>query len=443
MSQISHELFLLIIKYLHTLYIFLPINLERFFVMTACASRIIKLSLYCITGLLLLIILNWGIQIIQSRLYEFPIPQSFSGPVLYNPYANAQGPWLKCNFHAHAKTHFGLTNGKQPGDEVIDHYRDLNYDLISISDYQSINPHQNTDSPCFVPFYEHGYNINKSHQLVSGSHVSPYDLFIYFLKSQKQYTLERLKWNASLVILAHPALQNSYSEKDLTFLSGYDGLEVLNHYRKSISQWDAALSAGKPVWGFGNDDTHNIENPNETAVNWTMINSDSPERHQIYKAIKKGHTISVSGFGGINDNELDSVLVNGMNIKYTFKSPADSIRLVGENGTIKALFYATRTAQYEFTSQDTYIRAEVYNPETTMYLNPVFRYDGKEIPINALTAKVQWNRTILMRAGIIAFYLFLLSTLLKAYLGQIYWRLYLPGYRRAKSIFTQITGYLF
>jgi len=47
----------------------------------------------------------------------------------------------------------------------------------------------------------------------------------------------------------------------------------------------------------------------------------------------------------------------------------------------------------------------VINGETKMYLNPIVRYDGTNIPVNEMKAEVNIPLTYLMRAGIIAFYL--------------------------------------
>jgi hypothetical protein len=55
---------------------------------------------------------------------------------------------------------------------------------------------------------------------------------------------------------AHPALLGGHSTADLRQLSGYDGLEVLNHrVPPATTQWDAALSSGRAVWAMANDDS--------------------------------------------------------------------------------------------------------------------------------------------------------------------------------------------
>jgi hypothetical protein len=43
------------------------------------------------------------------------------------------------------------------------------------------------------------------------------------------------------------------------------------------------------------------------------------------------------------------------------------------------------SADYTFTSADTYIRTVIQTPSTTMYLNPLIRYDGVRLPTPVAT----------------------------------------------------------
>jgi hypothetical protein len=75
------------------------------------------------------------------------------------------------------------------------------------------------------PEYEQGWNVQKAHRPAIGGD-------------------------------AHPALLGGHSTADLRQLSGYDGLEVLNHrVPPATTQWDAALSSGRAVWAMANDDS--------------------------------------------------------------------------------------------------------------------------------------------------------------------------------------------
>ena len=98
--------------------------------------------------------------------YLFPEPRPFTGNHFLNPYSEWRGDWHRANFHAHGWAWFGVTNGRQPGDEVVRRYRELGYTVPGVSDYQRIAARHGVDT---LPIYEHGYNIGKHHQLAIGA----------------------------------------------------------------------------------------------------------------------------------------------------------------------------------------------------------------------------------------------------------------------------------
>src|SRR5205814_222004 len=95
-------------------------------------------------------------------LYRFPKPSVFTGAHFLNPYSGLQGTWQRANLHAHGRAWSGLTNGQQPDEEVVRHYRQLGYSVAGISDYERIAALHGVPT---IPLYEHGYNIGKHHQL--------------------------------------------------------------------------------------------------------------------------------------------------------------------------------------------------------------------------------------------------------------------------------------
>lgn len=358
-----------------------------------------------LAGLIFFLMILASIQHFIGKIYYFPRAQPFQGKKVYNPYAERQGTWYKANLHAHGKAHFGLTNGEQSGKIVLEKYESMEYDIAALSDYHSVSSEQNIDDPSFIPVYEHGYSFIKSHRLAIGNdRASWFDLFLPLLTSHKQFILENMYEHTPLVALAHPKLNNGHSPRDLERLTGYQLVEVLNHYKNSADYWDIALSAGKPVWLVANDDSHNIYGKTETGANWTMIQSPDTDRHNIIQALRSGSAYGVAGMGGINDNALQSVKVTGTKLLITLAEPADSIRLIGQHGSIRAKGYNSSNFSYQIKDTDSYIRAVVYNPKTTMYLNPVIRYEGSGIPANTFTASVSPLQTNFMRAGIIFVY---------------------------------------
>jgi hypothetical protein len=281
--------------------------------------------------------------------------------------------WLKANFHAHSNAWKGVTDGRGDASYIAEQYRDMGYDVFSLSNYQTI-----TQIVCedilYIPAYEHGYNAGKRHQLVlNAEQVAWFDYPLFQSAHQKQHIIDMLYADNGCVALAHPSFDIGYSERDLIKLSEYQLFEVLNHYRISDHLWDAALSSGHPVWIVGNDDTHNADNSNETGVRWTMINTAEREKEGVLQALISGRAFGVDGRSGKMDNRLEFVSVSGDTLRVLLTSAACRIEFIGQGGVIRKTVDSTRTASLVLTDEDTYVRTVIHNAESTFYLNPVIR----------------------------------------------------------------------
>jgi hypothetical protein len=329
-------------------------------------------------------------------IYNFQPAQKFSGEYLYNPYQNLSYDWQKTNFHAHAVAWNGVTCGKQHASEILKSYSKKRYDYSSISNYESLA--EEDEQPNSINVYEHGYNASKTHQLVIIPQQVCYNDFPFFqFASSKQFVLNKLNSGAKAIVLAHPSVRDGYKDDDIKKLTGYNLMEILNHACNASNKWDIALSTGKPVWIIGDDDTHDVLDSTQTFRNWTMINSQHNKDSLINNLIN-GNAYAVHGKNALNDNILIGFKVNGMYISLRLQKNADSIKLIGQNGVAKQVFLNTDSAGYTFTNNDTYIRAVIYNKASTIYTNPVIRYDGKLKPQNFLTATTNYTETILYRS---------------------------------------------
>ncbi|MFA8342701.1 MAG: hypothetical protein ACEPO8_06960 [Rhodothermaceae bacterium] len=353
-------------------------------------------------------------QQIQTEIYDFPNPGSFKGDHLYNPYKDLKWKWFKANFHAHSIVIKHVLNGKDTPEEVVAHYESRNYDVIGLSNYHHIASEDLYKGKVYIPVYEHGHNIMKSHRLVIGAkEVSFYDCLINYSRSNKQYIINRLQPDCDALAIAHPKFRNGHTVEDFRYLTGYDLIEVLNHYRFSFEHWDSALSSGIPAWIISDDDTHNVNRPEETCVNWTMINSEKLDRSSILENLKQGFAYGVTGSEGENKNYIDTVFVEDQKVTFRFTKKADEINLFGNNGEKRFSVADTNEISYTFKPSDSYIRTEVINDKTKMYLNPVVRYDGKNVPVNKMKAEVNLLLTYLMKFGVGALYLLIIFTWIK------------------------------
>ena len=377
--------------------------------------RILKFPLYLILSLLSIFIIYISFGYFTSEVYDFPEPKPFSGDRLYNPYENLNQQWYKANFHAHSYSWAGLTNGKQTEHEVIQKYKEEDYDLIYLSNYHKIYLTYPPENPSSLSVYEHGYSTTKTHRLVFGSDSPSYfDIPLYFNTSAKQYLLKELKNESKLLAIAHPAFQNGHTPHELRYITGYDLIEVLNHYRTSDVHWDSALSSGKAVWLLANDDTHDINDKVETGVCWTLINSPDKNAENILNSLKTGKAIGIKGKNFDNPLMLENVSVDSMTVSYKFNMPAN-VRLVGDEGKIKAEASNADSISYTLKPEDTYLRAVVNTPDSVsfLYLNPVIRYDGGAPPSNPFIAQVNYFQTYLIRILILVPYLLIIYLIIR------------------------------
>lgn len=348
--------------------------------------------------LILLVIVVFFVIYTLAPVYKFPEPQAFSGDKIFNPYKGIDSSnWIKGNFQVQSRAWLGLTNGRHNTNDAIQTvYKQLGYDIIVTSDYMKINEFGN-QSPSYIPTYEHGYGIRKTHQVCIGSRkVNWIDYPFYQNKNHKQHILNILKENNDIVSLAHPELRDGYLIDDLKYLTNYDLIEAMNEVRFSIAHWDAALSNGHKAYILANDDAHNIFDPTEVGRVCTFINSPTLNADDVISSLKKGQAFGADinmrdGADFVEkskDHKKIAVLKNveliNDSLNVMVSENAKSIVFIGQNGKKKASVSDTNVAIYPINKNDTYIRTEInfYNGNK-FYLNPVFRYSGAAPAVNS------------------------------------------------------------
>ena len=363
-------------------------------------------------GFLLFFIILLTYQYLPVHFFKFPEPTVFAGDSLYNPYAEMNEKWLQGNFHTHAYAWGGITNGHQDGRTIIEKYKSLGYNVITISDYFKINEDMAEHAPVYIPAYEHGTDIKKTHRLVMGSEKVDYYDIIYSANGHfKQFLIDHVnRTQPDLVAINHPGLRKGHDTRYLKNLTGYQVLEVLNRHRLYTDHWDTVLSTGKPVWILSNDDLHDLRK-DIPGFSWTMINAETTPG-EVMSALAAGKAYGVTlkkemeiteqkKHAADNENSLVSVSTQETSVTWKLEKPAESIRLIGQNGELKKEVENTDIVEYTFTDQDTYIRAEVDDAHTRMYFNPVVRANQQFIPQNIMRAQIDHPKTLAYRLAII------------------------------------------
>jgi hypothetical protein len=360
---------------------------------------------------ILLMVLIFTIKYITCPVYNFPEPEPFSGDKYYNPYENLKtNQWKKANFQVQSYAWSGITSGRgNTNEEIYETYKSLGYDVIATSDYQKINRfRENQDS--YIPVYEHGYGIKKNHQVLIGAGVVMWkDYPIFQTIHNKQNILNLLAEDNELVYIAHPKLRHGYQPENMKWLSNYDGIEVLNNYRTSLEHWDAALSAGKYVSILGNDDAHDISNPDEIGHHCTFINSPTNHREDILEALKSNRAFGAKIWRPHGESleekinrtrhlpQILDVKLLGDTLMISCDSIVKAFRFIGQNGQLLKSVGPSDSAFYVIGPQDTYVRIELeFENQTVYYLNPIARYVD-EIPNNKTIPEINVMKTAILR----------------------------------------------
>ena len=313
--------------------------------------------------------------------YRFPEPTPFTGAQLWNPYATTSGQWLRANLHAHGRAWGGLTSGEQPDAEVAARYRQRGYAVAGVSDYHYIAALHGVDA---LPAYEHGFNVGKIHQLAVGATgVDWFDFPFWQTHSNQQYVIDRVKAQASLVALNHPSSRDAYGPSSLRALTGYDLVEVVNGPFSAEDGWDAALSSGRAVWAVANDDTHDLNDSRRAEAGWTMVDSPSADTAAVVDALRAGRSYAVLRTGALEGalaSRLTSLSTDGARMTVQLAGAPSTITFIGQDGAVRQTTREVREASYTVAPTDTYIRTVIETPQTTLFLNPVIRWDGAQLP---------------------------------------------------------------
>jgi hypothetical protein len=359
---------------------------------------------------------------LYSPAYTFPKSAPFSGPVWYNPYQDLDGAdWQLGNFQVQSEAWGGITNGRNNTPQrIFDVYAELGYDIITISDYMSINPFTTPDRP-LVRVYEHGYGAFKTHQVCLGSaSVVALDYPLLQTRHNKQHILRRLSQTSKAVAIAHPSLRNAYSMEDMAQLTDYQLVEASSKFRMSMPHWDAALSAGKPVFILSNDDAHDLDKPWEYGRNATMVHTASLQEEAVIDALVAGRAYAFLPGTGENAtheqkvahlskrSELRRCHVSGDTLSIEASLPIRNARFIGQGGdTLQAEVWRDGQERIAFAlaPEHTYVRAEVELTNGDVYmLNPVFRTEHGVPPAPAV-ATVNLPLTWAIRIGFSLLYL--------------------------------------
>ncbi len=341
-------------------------------------------------------------------IYDFREPVPFHGNHYYNPYADAVlVDWKKCIFHAHGQSWGGLTDGASDVQHVIDVYKQLDFDVVTISNYMQVDTTGHRASS-YIPCYEHGYGYGKTHQLAMGSdgHILWRDyVFIQTSLSQKQYTIDLMRKHCEVLVINHPDLRYGYTPEDFKYLCHYDLMETFNGARLSVKYWDSAFTHGHTAWVTGNDDSHGVDKLKDIQREVVFVNSPSVQRSAVLSAIARGAAYVVSfprDKYPTMQRKLDmaarvsypaAVTMSGDTLQVQWSRPMATITFVGDSGKVLSTAENSAHAAYVLRPADTYVRMVLSDGELTYSLNPVVRSVDGQMPPKQQLASINILKT--------------------------------------------------
>ena len=277
---------------------------------------------------------------------------------LISPYT--EGNWYRGSLHIHSK--FSVC-GWHDLSEVALAYRD--YDFIAVTDHDHLTQAREV-MPNKVVFS--GYEVSgSSHMLLVEPPASAAPGDNHFTPDHYNDLARATLAHGGLAVLNHPTRYtgSSWRLEDILKLDAAVGLEVFSGDGIHVEEdqafvlWDQALSAGRKLWGFGNDDFHHWGQ--ERRV-WNMVQAKSCTPESILKAFRNGAFYVSTGYG------FESIHTEGSRVTFTLRSrsPLEDraykyLTLFGRDGQVLAEKTGHfREFTYEADGTEGYIRAEVY-----------------------------------------------------------------------------------
>ena len=372
-------------------------------------------SLYAVFLIVLMLLVATG----GSLIYNFPKPQPFAGPDIYNPYRNIDSAhcWKKSNMHTHTRVEGLLNECKYwPGD-VYKVYERLGYDIVAFSNHNELTVHP-FDTALQIDVYEHGYNLAKFHKLVFGSRsVNRFDHLLPLLPSQMQMQFDMLGKESDVIQFNHPMRTLTVTEDAMSKLNGYNIMEIDCKRTTECEYWDWALSAGHYSYGLSGDDLHYPDESFRVAKQCSFICSPSATYTDVRKALLGGcyYSMRLPDYGNgdwavktARNQNLPSVKnigVSGDTVFISLSHVADSIKVFGQGHATLALVADSDYAVYVMKSDDAYARFTVYFPTgEVLFSNPFARYDSTQAPtpVRSGMHSVNLPLTVLYNAALLA-----------------------------------------
>ena len=298
--------------------------------------------------------------------------------ICLNPFAHP-GRWYRGLFHCHTTE----SDGGLSVEDAVAWYADRGYDVLAITDHNRLTPARAAAGSALLtvpgievdagvtrfgePYHIVGIGLGRMIELprdVASRHALP-----------GQEIVDRLRRVGAVAFVAHPYWSNLVVD-DLLPLDGIIGLEVYNtNVDVDVAKgdggvhWDDCLSAGKPLFGIANDDTHWRWNDSGRA--WTMLRAGALTPEGVVQALRDGAFYASTGA------VLDDVTLDGETVEVRIGAPgAREVRFMCNTRwgkRVLAEHAPLSHARFTLRGRERFVRVEVVGPNgERAWTNPLF-----------------------------------------------------------------------
>lgn len=290
------------------------------------------------------------------------------GVLIINPYENVN--WrnvkrYKSNLHIHTEQ----SDGKLKIEEVISLYKNKSYSILSITDHNKF-VYTSEKEILLIPGIELGKNQH---------HILGY--FSFQIPEDLENTNEEIiiKNISGISVFAHPSRYKKEIEWYVNLFKKYKnlvGIEVLNPYVQvkigkiygDTDIWDEILKKimpDRPIWGFGNDDFHDITH---LSINWNEFLLNNLNEKELKEAMKKGKFYICSAIKGYDMPYIKKIIFDEK--KGEIKVKCENYKEIKWISDGKVVNYGEKINYKRNPDIKNYLRVEIYGEKGYIYLNP-------------------------------------------------------------------------
>ena len=233
-------------------------------------------------------------------------------------------PQVDRYFKANLHTHSTISDGKLTQEEVKEGYKALGYQILCLTDHNTIVNHSDMNEPDFLMLTGVEINVNKQdYSVTSGKayHLNliakdPDNLWlpkklrrwfevseeidskIHYDNMELEHTpdsinalIEKANEKGFLVMYNHPTW-SCHTYEDYAYLKGVWGMELRNteccmigHNENNARVYKEMLANGIPVFPVGTDDMHY---PRALGKSWIMVGATDLSYGSVIQALEKG-----------------------------------------------------------------------------------------------------------------------------------------------------------